>query len=59
MGKGVGVPLTSKREFIAAGNILDGYIRVLDARCGQRFAGAGHEGGDDGGVPSGMDYGDT
>ncbi len=53
------LPLASRREFIATRDILDDYIRVLDACCGEGFADAGYEGGDDVGVPSCVDDGDT
>lgn len=51
--------LNGKWQLVAAGNVLNDNVMLLDPRCEEGFAGAIDEGGNDGGVPSGVDDGDA
>ena len=51
--------MDGKWQLVTSGNVLNNNIRLLHPCCEEGFVGSVDEGGNDGGVPSGVDDGDA
>lgn len=53
------VLLNGEWQLVAARNVLNNNVTLLYTRCKERFASSVDEGGNNTGIPSGVDDGDT